>query len=265
MKYLRWLSRPLPACGPSFAVPSALFLASVLAAVAGQAEAQVVRDDFWVTNGVVSASALSGNTLYIGGYFSEVGRATGGGVPLGTGDFLPLPGFPRITGGVSTVVSDGADGWYVGGSFTAVGGVPRSNLAHILSDMSVSSWNPGADFTVAALAVEGGIVYAGGGFNSVGGQARSHLAAIDATSGAITAWNPNTDRPVQALAVRGGRVYVGGYFNIVRGQTRNYLAAVDAVTGNLFPWNPNPDFFVTALAARGGTVYVGGQFFTMGG
>src|SRR6266581_7754783 len=42
------------------------------------AEAQVVRNDFDVTNGVVNATVLSGNTLYIGGQFSRVGPATGG-------------------------------------------------------------------------------------------------------------------------------------------------------------------------------------------
>src|SRR5258706_13453269 len=34
--------------------------------------------NFWVTNGVLRSTALSGNTLYIGGAFDYVGPFTGG-------------------------------------------------------------------------------------------------------------------------------------------------------------------------------------------
>src|SRR5690242_495711 len=44
----------------------------------GRAEAQTVRQDFYITDGAVSAEVLSGNTLYIGGSFTHVGPATGG-------------------------------------------------------------------------------------------------------------------------------------------------------------------------------------------
>ena len=81
------------------------------------------------------------------------------------------------------VASDGAGGWYIGGYFTAVGGLPRSNLAHVASDLSVSAWNPNANGAVYALAVSGSTVYAGGDFTSIGGQARNRIAALDATTG----------------------------------------------------------------------------------
>src|SRR5438552_931094 len=102
----------------------------------GGAEAQSIRQDFYITNGSVSAAALSGNTLYIAGSFTEVGPATGGFVPIDTASALPVNGSPKVAGTVYAKVPDGSNGWYIGGSFTGVGGIPRRNLAHILADNS---------------------------------------------------------------------------------------------------------------------------------
>jgi hypothetical protein len=49
---------------------------------------------------------------------------------------MPLA-MPRVAGTVYAVAPDGSGGWYVGGSFTHVGGTPRSNLAHVFADQSL--------------------------------------------------------------------------------------------------------------------------------
>jgi len=175
---------------------SALLGISIWQANSGTATAQpIVRQDFWVTDGPVQASALSGSTLYIGGSFGLVAPpAAAGGVPISSVNGAPLNGFPKVTsnpftGTVYAVAPDGSGGWYIGGSFTSVGGVARRNIARILSDGSVSSWNPSASDTVRALAASGSRVYAGGVFASIGGQPRSRIAALDATTGlALTGW-----------------------------------------------------------------------------
>ena len=43
-------------------------------------------------------------------------------------------------GTVNTSASDGAGGWFIGGNFSHVGGLPRYGLAHILADGNVSDW-----------------------------------------------------------------------------------------------------------------------------
>ena len=216
------------------------------------------------TNDSVHAIAMGANgTVYFGGHFTQVGPATGGGVPLdaSTGAAAALP---AVAGFVNAVVADGAGGWYLGGAFSGVGGIPRSNLAHILADGTIeAAWAPNADLPVRALAVSGGTVYAGGSFTTVGGLPRNHLAAIDA-SGAVTSWNPNTDAAIHALALSGTTVYVGGDFITLGGVTRNRLAAIDA-SGAITSWNPSADSAVRALAVTGSIVYVGGDFATMGG
>jgi hypothetical protein len=243
--------------------------AAVLALATPPAAAQVIDTTLWVTNGTVNAVVRDGNTIYIGGGFTLVGPSTGGGAALSMASGGPLNPLPRVHGSVSAVVPDGSGGWYIGGTFTAVGGLPRSNLAHILGDGTVAAWNPNANNLIDALALSGSTVYAGGTFTSIGGQARNCIAALDATTGAATAWNPNAaggyTTAVYALAVGGGTVYAGGTFTSIGGQARNCIAALDATTGAATAWDPNASSYVYALTVSGGTVYAGGGFLSIGG
>ena len=229
------------------------------------ATAQIADPNLWVTNGTVSATALQGSTLYIGGSFTWVGPQTGAFVAIDAGSGTPRSGWPRVNGSVNAVAADGTGGWYIGGDFTGVAGVPRLRLAHLSANGALDAWNPGADNGVNALAVSGNTVYVGGVFASIGGQPRADLAALDAVSGQATAWNPGADSGVTALAVNGNTVYAGGAFASIGGQARNKLAALDAVTGQATAWNPRADDGARALAVNGSTVYAGGSFSSIGG
>ena len=222
---------------------------------------------FWVANNQVNAIVKSGSTIYIGGDFTQIGPPTGAGVPLSTITAAPIYPFPKVAGQVRTVASDGAGGWFIGGEFTAVGGQPRQNLAHILVDGTVSAWNPGADRSVADIELSGSTLYVGGSFVTLGGVARNYLGAVDAITGTATAWNPSPtgDFPtsIYCLTVSGSTVYVGGAFTSVGGQLRNRIAALStAGVGNATIWNPNASSTVQAIKVVGSTVYVGGGVFT---
>src|SRR5215831_16037404 len=163
---------------------------TILVAGAPQlARAQTIDPAFPSTDGVVNAVVRDGNTLYIGGNFTMVGPSTGSGVPVDKTNGLPVSPFAKVAGIVEAAASDGSGGWYIGGLFSAVGGVPRSNLAHINGDGSVASWDPGTDQTVYALALSGSTVYVCGIFNHAGGQPRNDIAALDAVTGVPTAWD----------------------------------------------------------------------------
>jgi len=231
----------------------------------------------WETNGSVSAITRVRNRVYIGGSFSYVGPYTGYGVPLSEASGKALMRFAKIDDGdVFAAVSDGAGGYYVGGWFTAVGGVARSGLAHIRADGRVDrGWSAdlggslatlGYTPSVRALALSGSTLYVGGEFSSIGGQPRESIAALDATTGRVSAWNPGgSGGGVYALAVSGQAVYAGGYFDAIGGQPRYHLAALDATTGLATGWNPDPDGTVLALAVSRSTVYAGGDFSDVGG
>jgi hypothetical protein len=254
----------------SAALAALLFAALLLFVPA--ARAQDVRDDFPATNGSVTATALSGNTPYVGGQFSRIGTPGGGGIPLDQTSGGVLTGFPKVVGRVLAAVPDGAGGWYIGGSFTSVGGVPRNKVAHILADQSVGPWNPNAGseipMTVNALALDGDIVYVDGHFTHIGGWDRNSLAAVDAVTGMATSWDPNAfyggfeAGSINALAVDDGIVYAGGVFTDIGGARRGNFAAIDRVTGQATDLNLHSRGTslgpVLAVAVGSGKVYVGG-------
>ncbi len=232
--------------------------------------APVANPNLWGANGNVLDIARSGNTLYIAGSFRSVGENSGGFVPFDVRTGEALRPFPKVAGSVYAIVPDGSRGWYIGGEFTAVGGRPRSCLAQIGADGSVSDWNPSVAGSpgyidppaVTAMAVRGDRVYVGGGFREIGGVERENMGCVDAQTGAVLDWNPGThvDGYVSALAICDRTVFVGGFFSSLGGQPRNNLAAVNATTGAVMPWQANASASVLALLVRGDTLFVGGEF-----
>jgi hypothetical protein len=239
--------------------------------------------------GDVLAVASVGDTVYIGGDFSAAAQRTGPGVGLSRATGRSDPSFAEVgfaanqtppggasDGVVRAVVRDGAGGWFVGGLFNTVGGLPRRNLAHILSDGRVDPrFAPKPDGGVDELARSGRVVYAAGGFGRIGGRRRVGLAAVDAATGRGTGWDPKWSflgggqESIDALAATGRRVYVGGGFERIGGKKRSSLAALDARTGRATQWDPKLETsfngVVDALAVSGRTVYVGGGLHRAGG
>jgi len=206
--------------------------------------AATLPDRTFVTNGPVQAIVRGGGTIYIGGQFNRVGPRTGPGVEVALAG-TQNAGLPEISGAgpsslvgaggyLSAVAADGTGGWYIGGLFTHVGGVARTNLAHIRADHTVDpNFNPSLNDAVQTLAVSGSTIYAAGLFTSISGQTRNKIAALNGADGGVTAFNPNANGDVQALVISsdGSIVYVGGRFTIIRGLPRIAIAALNAGDG----------------------------------
>lgn len=256
----------------------ALALIAFVPPLAATCFSQSIVENLYVTNGAVNATVVSGNTIYIGGDFTSVGPATGSFAGIDGTTGIPDLTLPKVLGKVYAVAPDGAGGWFIGGLFTHVGGIPRNNIAHIKSDKTLDAiWNPNASGAVRALAASGSTVYAGGDFQNIGGQARNYIAALNASTGAATNWNPNANSTVYALVVHTPllpptTVYAGGSFTNIGGAARNRIAAIIASTGAATSWNPNATAEVYTLALRitgfqGDltTIYAGGRFGSIGG
>ena len=184
-------------------------------------------------DGVVWTQVVVGNTVYVGGSFSNAR-------PAGA-----QPGQNTTT---------------------------RNNLLafDIRTGDLITSWNPNANAQVRALAVspDGTRLYAGGDFTSIGGVPRYRIAAFDVATGALdTSFNAGFDYQVRAIGATNSTVYVGGAFSNANGQPRTRLAAFTASNGALLPWNPTANASVSAVAVApdASSVVVGGSFTEVNG
>ncbi len=171
----------------------------------------------------VYSLALSGSTVYAGGYFTSVdGQPRNGLGAINTTTGQPTSWNPDPQGGYLGVhaLTTSHQAVYVGGGFESIGGKQRHHIAAIdAATGQATSWNPGASLSPArnarvyALAAPGGTVYVGGSFNAIGGQERRRIAAIDADTGRATNWKPYANGAVTTLVVGpDGSLWAGGGF-----------------------------------------------------
>jgi trimeric autotransporter adhesin len=246
-----------------------LAVMAILLSGVSRLEAQpsaTVDRKFWMTDGPVNAILVTNDSIYLGGDFTYVGPRTGpaGLFDQASGELLTLP--PQFNGIVRAVVSDGKGGWYVGGSFTSVGGFPMTNLVHLAGDLSVdTSWIAAIQGTaVNALALDAGRLYIGGSFQRIGGIQISGLAGMDIASRQVT-WNPLFSGTAYALKVANGLVYVGGnFYSVGNSNVQNVAAISTNISALATGWNPQPDQTVLTIETSGNNVYIGGQFTTAG-
>lgn len=225
----------------------------------GAREAAFGTDGEVASNGTIYAFAPQPDGLVVGGFFGSLGGVTRQGLvkldPT-TGAVDPVWNAQiSNSGAVLAIQQDAAGDLFLGGTFTAVGGQPRQNLARITSTGALStSWNAPANNVVWSLLLDGNELYVGGGFSSLGGSTRQRIGRLDATSGALQPWNPNSgggSGTVFALAAsRDGELFVGGNFRSMGGAFRSNAAKLDRITGLADPnWNPSFDGPVFAILA----------------
>ncbi|MBI5170564.1 MAG: T9SS type A sorting domain-containing protein [Candidatus Eisenbacteria bacterium] len=247
------------------ASPLRLLLSAFLLHSAIAAHAQVVDPNLWVTNGKVSATLLDGARLYVGGQFSYVGPQTGSFTSYDWIDQHLKTRWPRVDGTVLCAAPDGAGGWYIGGTFTKVGGFTRNNVAHIDAGGGTVQWNPNPNGAVRSILVRGRKVYVAGDFTTISSTPRNRAACLDAVYGTPQAWNPNASGAVNTIVALDDKIFAGGSFTTIGGQARNRIAALDTLNGAATAWNPNANAAVFAVFATPSRVYVGGDFTNVGG
>jgi len=196
----------------------------------------------WVPsiNGDVKALAVSGNTIYVGGDFSQAGN---GGTPrscIAALDTLAnaTTWDPEAGGEVAALAVSGPL-VYAAGAFPFMGGQPHARLAAIDATSGVvQGWPASVNLPVHGMAAAPGAIYVGGDFDSAGTSPRTDLAAFDPSTGGVLDWNPGLYNPVQlvagspvyALVEHDGIVYVGGSFAGMSGLPHCNLAGVNVAT-----------------------------------
>jgi hypothetical protein len=253
--------------GALLLVSTALALLLLVGGVALAAPSSVPDAGTVQTDGQVSAILVSGDKVYLGGYFAHIDgveRNHLAAIDATTGQLTNWN--PNANDSVrSLAVSADGSRIYAGGEFTSVGGLNRTRLASINAATGAvdPSWKPEANSMVRALAISGNLLYLGGSFTAINGQGRARLALVDATTGALApTWVPSADKVVRTLAVASGgdRIYAGGDFGAVNGRSRRHLAALDPSTGALdgaWKMSTKPHGKVYDLQESAGRVYTG--------
>ncbi|MBL8861445.1 MAG: hypothetical protein JNK02_05480 [Planctomycetes bacterium] len=190
------------------------------------------------------------------------------------GTVAPGLNVPGVDGQVTaSIVWDDGSGpsLYIGGTFSAVGGIPAASVARwngttwssTGANMTTFLGGPGA---VWAFAVHGGSLYAAGVFATAGGVPAANIARFDGTS-----WAPlpggGTDGEVHALASYQGQLYVGGFFSNSGGVSTPRVARFDGAAWSYpagGPYNSTVRALTVWDSGSGPKLYAGGGFVRLG-
>lgn len=223
------------------------------------------------TNGMVTALAVIGSRLYLGGKFGSVNgssRLRLGAVNASSGS---LDGFRADTNGDVDDLAVGSGMLYASGAFQTVRNGGNTYTRPFVARLSSGSgqpdgWSPRPNGRVRAIDVSGdGSVFLGGLFSSVSGNGNhdkvSKVTGGGSPVGSFVAAPTSTAgrKPVLSLAVSGDRVVVGA-----GGTGGGACTGMSASSGGRV-WSHRTDGDVQAVEVVGGTTWCGGHFTKVSG
>jgi uncharacterized delta-60 repeat protein len=227
------------------------------------------------SNTVRSIALQADDKILIAGDFSNVGAVTRTHIARLETDgrldrTLNLNMIGPLTSFVNAIAVQPDGKLLIGGTFTAVLGVARKNIARLNTDGTLdTAFDPNANNEVDTIAVQpDGKILVGGFFNqnigatTIGGQTRNYIARLDATTGSADSFNPNANNLVRSIAVQSdGKILVGGFFTSIGGATRNRIARLDANSGIADTFDPNANGNVFSITIQpDDKILVGGAF-----
>ncbi len=232
-----------------------------------------------VNGGEVTAIAISGNDVYVGGVFTTLGDGTTSANYIAkwntitsTWSTLASGASNGVDSSVMSIAVSGSD-VYVGGAFTMLGDGTTSANYIAKWNTTTSTWSTlasgesnGVNHDVSAIAVSGSDVYVGGSFETLAdGSSANHIAKWNGTSWSTLASGVSNgvNYAVCAIATSGSDVYVGGVFTTLGDGTTsaNHIAKWNGTTWSALTGSVNNGvaYNVSAIAVSGSDVYVGGE------
>ena len=242
-------------------------MAGVSATSVAHADLSTQPSNTWQTNGSVNAILPVGQTVFIGGSFTEMNDHSGATVTrtniaaINASTGVPTGWDPNVNGAVfAMTLSPDASTLYVVGSFTKVDGLTRKRIAafDIATGALLSFKPPNPNKSVRSVATDGSRVYIGGLFTTVGGETRTRLAALDAATGALDpTWTPEANGKVTKLIVDPDRIHAAGSFSRINSLAARGLAALDPGTAALLVTD-HTTYPVVDIEAVGSQIFVAG-------
>ncbi|HRH71157.1 MAG TPA: hypothetical protein PLB89_16765 [Flavobacteriales bacterium] len=217
-----------------------------------------LREDHWFPNGVVECVARKGDTLLLGGAFSEMAKPLWYGTLLDPNDGSPVQLEKKPNGPIGVALPDNDGGCFLIGGFTRYADQDARRFLHLDADANLIPWVPDvpSDFYPSRMLRWNGWVFL---------STPSSITAVHEVTGANIGWMVNTLGAIWTFAVHNDVLYMGGDFTLVGGQARAQLAALDITTGSVTPWQVNSDGLVRTMVADGDGLIVGGDFTTLSG
>ncbi len=281
----------------TFHSPTSLSIAAFISAVAASGSTVYVGGPFTAVNGVasgrvakldastgtvdatfsqapgadgqVAALALSGNSLYVGGYFANYAGVPAGLVRVNaTTGVLDLAFTQSVANYTTTIcILPAGSSVYIGREYPR-GGAPTLAKIDAATGITDPTFTAGSGFDdgVYALAMTPSGLFVGGAFKTYRNAAAYHIAKLDAVSGALdTSFTRATggNATVQTLAVSGTTIVAGGQLSTYRGGRAGNLAKFDIASDavdSAFAAAVSSDQDVLALLLNGNSLYVAGDF-----
>ncbi len=186
---LAWQGSTLYAGGP-FAVTDDGTVVDGIAEIQSSGSWTPLNSGLGGFGGYAYALAVSGDSLYVGGEFTEADGMTDTSLAVWnnvTQTWNPV-GAIGFNGPVLALTPDGNGGVYAGGEFSEVAQVSRGALVH-WNGSSFGTVASGVDNTVDALATDETALYAGGWFEEAGSSntVSLHFAALNGAGAGVSA------------------------------------------------------------------------------
>lgn len=205
------------------------------------------------------SAAFVGNTLYVGGAFTNVNGVAANGLAAWNGSTWSSVGFS----GAALTLAVSGNTLYVGGVFTN-----RDNSGVVMTNVGYwdgSAWHamggglgvPGTGPQIIKLLVNGSSVYAGGAFTGSGSVTVSNLAVWNGS--VWQAVGTNINGAVEGLAFSGGNLYAGGIFTTPQSEIAEWNGTSWIGLGS------GMNGAVASLATFNNQIYAAGTFTQAGG
>lgn len=201
----------------------------------------------------VKAISFSGDSiLYVGGNFFTCGTLSPfvsssviahkiAAINFRTARIQPFWN-PSSNNEVNSLLVDG-NILYAGGTFSAIGGQPRTFLAAITrSNALATSFDAGlsaSGSSVNSIVKYNNEIIVGGGFTyQINGRiVRNNLASFLASNSSLTSLVSDPDLPVFTISMYLNKMYCGGEFKVAGGKARFNLGAFSSTSGKILDFN----------------------------
>ena len=250
-----------------------IFLALIILAFSvHQVSAQVVLSGMPTINGSVNSLIRIGDTIYIGGNFTQVNglmRKNLARFNANTG--LVDSWSPTFNGAVNMLKQVGSK-LLVGGSFYIVNSLSRFGICMFdLPSGNLNSWSDTADYTSYNVGIgvyNNNFYYHKFNFATNDGK----ILCVNANTGAYVPWQSDTilQGDINYIYISGNYVYVGGLFN-TSGYTPKYrnLCRFNVNSGAMdTAWHPgvnSTSFGIMSIVQVNSKLFFGGVYDTIAG